>query len=983
MAEVAKTVHPDAVLDRAFDLSRVSIWTTVATIVVAVGAFIRFIQLDGVALSFDEAKRSFYALSMYDGRPLGDGVQLPETSPAMLLGQGAMYFLFGVTDVTARLIAVISGVVIIALAFSLRAFVGTRAAMGMGIAVAISPTMVYSSRIATSETLVAAFTMLAIVAFLKAGACYGTGKSALIWGIVGGVAAAGMLASSPTSISVMLALAVGFGAAALAEPREGGAVRSAFSAFRVQLTALGLAFGFVVTLLILFTRGLSSLSALGGISTTFSDWARLISTESSATPTQFFVLAILLYELVFVIGAIAGSFAGSRGFVGGVSPVFFLGWFVTLLIVFSFSAGRSPEQAVHVALPLVLMGGAGIASLIGAFGWSHGQWKLSSLLLLAGVGLVGAIAAFVSRFSSDGSESSLRAAFELVAVLIIAVVPLMVATAVLITDKVGRNPRVALRTTGSVLACAVIAFAGLFAVRSTVMLSYFRADTSLELLAQRTSTPAIGAFIRQVNHLSRDLTVRETSAQDPTGGHGISIALESNVEWPFRWYFREYPDVRVVESGAGVSSGADLVVARESAGMDNAGLTPRLIAGRNRVPPEYVAPSFGNVLQAVLFPARWEAGMDFLLFRTGITNPDAEPFAAGYGSRLSQKLFPSTGPYTIYERVGTGSGRGQFNQPRGVGVNLGDGSIYVVDSANGRVQRFEAGGGFSGAWGGPETNVTFTVTAEGLGPTGVEVGFDGLIYVADTWGHRIVVLNADGQVVREFGAYGDTMDDPDASTLTGLFFGPRDIAISGTEIYVADTGNERVQVFTPDGTFIRSWGGYGSEPNQFIEPVGIAVGPDDRVYVADSGNARISVFARDGTPLMQWPVVSWQGQLYFEPYLAFDQFGRLYATSSATSSVDIFNRDGELTQTLFDAGGEQFEAPVGIALGTDGTMKVTDRGRSAVLQIPIQPEELPEVGPEGELTGSPLAPASPVASEASPQASPASPVASPEASPEQ
>ncbi|CAN5535194.1 hypothetical protein BH23CHL5_BH23CHL5_15440 [soil metagenome] len=981
MAEVAKTMHPDALLDREFDLSRISIWSTVAIIVVAIGACIRFVKLDGVALSFDESKRAFHALSVYDGRPLGNGMQLPETSPAMLLGQAAMYFLFGTTDGTARVIAAISGAAIIALAFSLRKFVGARAAMGMGIAVAFSPTLVYSSRIATPEALVAVFTMLSIVAFLHVGACHIAGQSALIWSIVFGVVTAGMLASGPISISVLLAMAVGFGAAALAEPREGGAVRSSITAVRGRVTALGLALGFVVTLLIFFSRGFSSLSALGGISTTFSDWARLVSTDSSATPTQFFVIAILLYELVFVIGAVAGSFAGSRGFVGGVSPVFFLGWFVTLLIIFSFSAGRSPEQAIHVALPLVLMGGAGIASLIEAIGWSHGQWKRSALLVLTMVGLVGAIAAFISRVSNDESGSSLRTAFELFAVLIIAVVPLTIAAMVLINDKVGKNPRVALRTAGLVLTCAVIVFTGLFAIRSTVMLSYFRADTSLELLAQRTSTPAIGAFIRQVNHLSRDLTVRETSAQDPTGGHGISIALESNVEWPFRWYFRDYPDVRVVEAGAGVSSGADLVVARESAGMDNAGLTPRLIAGRNRVPPEYVAPSFGNVLQAVLFPARWEAGMNFLLFRTGITKPDAEPIAAGYGSRLSQKLFPSTGPYTIYERVGTGSGRGQFNQPRGVGVNLGDGSIYVVDSANGRVQRFEAGGGFSGAWGGPETNVTFTVTAEGLGPTGIEVGFDGLIHVADTWGHRIVVLNADGQVVREFGAYGDTMDAPDASTLTGLFFGPRDVAITGTEIYVVDTGNERVQVFTPDGTFIRSWGGYGSEPTQFIEPVGIAVGPDDRVYVADSGNARISVFARDGTPLMQWPAMSWQGQLYFEPYLAFDQFGRLYATSSATGSVDVYSLDGELIQSLFEAGGEQFEAPVGIALGTDGTMKVTDRGRSAVLQIPIQPEELPEVGPDGELIGSPV-PASPVPLEASPQASPASPVASPEASPE-
>ena len=230
--------------------------------------------------------------------------------------------------------------------------------------------------------------------------------------------------------------------------------------------------------------------------------------------------------------------------------------------------------------------------------------------------------------------------------------------------------------------------------------------------------------------------------------------------------------------------------------------------------------------------------------------------------------------------------------------------------------------------------------------------------------------------------------------IPGQFFGPRDIATTANEIYVVDTGNERVQVFSPDGTFIRSWGGYGSEPSQFIEPVGIAIGPDDRVYVADSGNGRISVFGRDGTPLAQWPVNAWQGQAYFEPYLAFDQYGTLYATSSGTGTVEMFDIDGNYLGRLADAGTEPMESPIGIALATDNTMKVSDRNISAVMSIPIIAPAVPPLEDATPLAGSPLAPGTPLAepspaanvvedvvlaAAASPQA--ASPVASPFASP--
>ena len=82
----------------------------------------------------------------------------------------------------------------------------------------------------------------------------------------------------------------------------------------------------------------------------------------------------------------------------------------------------------------------------------------------------------------------------------------------------------------------------------------------------------------------------------------------------------------------------------------------------------------------------------------------------------------------------------------------------------------------------------------------------------------------------------------------GSLSGPRGLAVEqdGT-LFVADTANDRVQRFSPDGNLIGVLGEAGSGPGEVEEPVGVAVDPAGRVYVADSGNARIQRFEPDGT----------------------------------------------------------------------------------------------------------------------------------------
>jgi sugar lactone lactonase YvrE len=86
----------------------------------------------------------------------------------------------------------------------------------------------------------------------------------------------------------------------------------------------------------------------------------------------------------------------------------------------------------------------------------------------------------------------------------------------------------------------------------------------------------------------------------------------------------------------------------------------------------------------------------------------------------------------------------------------------------------------------------------------------------------------------------------------GSLSSPRGLAIGqdGT-LLVADTANDRVQRFSPDGNLIELIGEAGSGPGQFEEPVGVAVDAAGRVYVADAGNRRIQQFEPDGTFLAE------------------------------------------------------------------------------------------------------------------------------------
>jgi len=120
------------------------------------------------------------------------------------------------------------------------------------------------------------------------------------------------------------------------------------------------------------------------------------------------------------------------------------------------------------------------------------------------------------------------------------------------------------------------------------------------------------------------------------------------------------------------------------------------------------------------------------------------------------------------------------------------------------------------------------------GPYGIAVAPDGSVYVDDAGNNRVQKFSATGTFVTKWGSTGSG---------DGQFNGPYGIAAAPDgSVYVTDLGNNRVQKFSATGTFVTKWGSYGSGDGQFNEPYGIAVAPDGSVYVTDYSNNRVQKF---------------------------------------------------------------------------------------------------------------------------------------------
>ena len=279
-------------------------------------------------------------------------------------------------------------------------------------------------------------------------------------------------------------------------------------------------------------------------------------------------------------------------------------------------------------------------------------------------------------------------------------------------------------------------------------------------------------------------------------------------------------------------------------------------------------------------------------------------------------LTPGSAPDLVWGVHGVKPGR--LHKPRTAAFDSED-NLYLADLTD-RIQVFDRDGTYLHGWSMPDFNVD--------GPSGLTIDRLGRLLVADTHIYRVLVYSPDGKIVLQIG------DGVQGST-PGRFGYPTDVVIDKAgNFYVAEYGeNDRIQVFSPEGKWLRQWGGHGYEPGEFLKPRALAIDEKDRLYVADSCNHRIQVFDTQGKLLNSWGSRGdGPGEMSYPYDLSIGPDHCLYVCEYGNHRVQKFDLDGKSLGTWGTAGrgpGQLFN-PYALAVDSRGNVSVIDSNNHRV-----------------------------------------------------
>jgi ABC-type multidrug transport system ATPase subunit/DNA-binding beta-propeller fold protein YncE len=262
---------------------------------------------------------------------------------------------------------------------------------------------------------------------------------------------------------------------------------------------------------------------------------------------------------------------------------------------------------------------------------------------------------------------------------------------------------------------------------------------------------------------------------------------------------------------------------------------------------------------------------------------------------------------------------GSIPAPRAVQIGHA-GEVVVLDNA-GRVLIFSAQAELLRQWEMPEHEVGK--------PEGLWVMKDGRIAVADTHYSRILFFDRQGLVLGTQGKYGRGPNE---------FIYP--VAITQDDqqyYYVCEYGeNDRVQKFSVGGDFVCSFGGFGTAAGEFQRPSGI-VWHDGKVLVADAINNRIQVFSDDGVFLKVLKDSSASWQLEYPYDLAKGVEGDLYLIEYGGGRLSWLDRDGKLLGRWGQTGSAKGELATPWGLAVDGRRRVyiADTGNRRIVELQL------------------------------------------------
>lgn len=646
----------------------------------------------------------------------------------------------------------------------------------------------------------------------------------------------------------------------------------------------------------------------------------------------------------------------------GLTITLLIFWSITSLLAYSIAGEKMPWLTVHITLPMILTAGWFLGRLVEQVDWRYFMQQRGPLALLvlpvffaSLMGVFGSLLGTNPPFQGKELEQLRSTSTFITSLIMSGLTGWLLAR--LVRSWRGND-------FSRVMTLAFFVLLGVLTARAAFRAAYIKYDEATEYLVYAHSASGPKIALEQIEEISRRTT----------DGLMIRIAYDNETTYPFWWYLRNYTNQDYYNT---TPSRAQREAPLILVGEGNYGkIEPVVGQAYQRFDyvrlwwpnQDYFGLTWERIWDAISDPQMRAAIFDVWLNRdytlyAQLTNKDMSLpnwYPANrmrlyvrkdlIGSLWNYGVTPSAeeivaDPYEgkqvqaqADQVVGApGVEQAQFQKPRDLAV-APDGSLYVADTGNHRIQHLSPQGEVLQVWG------AFADAAAGNAPGGtfnepwgIAVAPDGTVYVADTWNHRIQKFTADGQFLTAWGYFGQA-EAPEA------MWGPRDVAVDTQgRVYVTDTGNKRVVVFDANGAPLGQFGSAGLGPGQFDEPVGIAINPDGILYVADTWNQRIQSFAvsADGLlyePLKQWDVVAWYGQsLDNKPYLAVGPNGHVFATDPEGYRVLEFTAEGEFVRFWGDlsSGLDGFTLVGGVAVDAQGGVWVADAGASRLLHFTL------------------------------------------------